>query len=166
MVPGGTGPEQAEVEPEPDPLAEQDALAYRVRPSWRPVASTTGAPSYSGVLQRDKQAAEDARNMVTTVLAVWHLPHLAEDAKLVATELASNAARHARGSVIRITVTRTARYRVRVAITDKSRTLPRMQGTDPLAEAGRGLLLVSGLSLTWGVTPYAWGKCVWAEVGQ
>ncbi|MFF0224968.1 ATP-binding protein [Streptomyces sp. NPDC004629] len=141
------------------------ASEERPRPSWRPVASVTGDPAYSGVLLRDEQAAEDARAMVAMVLAVWHLPQLADDATLVATELVSNAVRHARGAVVRITVARIARDRVRLAVTDKSRELPRIQLADPLAETGRGLLLVDGLSSTWGVIPYTWGKSVWAEVG-
>lgn len=137
----------------------------RLRPTWRPVASATGNPSYAGVLQRDDQAAEDARKMADIVLAVWHLDELlGDDVKLVVSELASNAARHARGPVVRIAVTRTARYRVRVAITDKSRDVPQLQVGDPLAETGRGLRLVDALSTNWGVTPYPWGKQVWAEV--
>lgn len=136
----------------------------RLRPAWRPVASTTGDPAYSGVLQRDEQAAEDAREMVDMVLAVWHLEHLGDDLKLLASELTSNAARHARGSIVRITVTRTARYRVRVAITDKSRDLPKLQIGDPMDETGRGLRLVDALSSNWGVIPMNWGKSVWAEV--
>ncbi|AWW43208.1 ATP-binding protein [Streptomyces cadmiisoli] len=136
----------------------------RLRPTWRPVASSTGAPSYSGALQRDDQAAEDARKIVDIVLAVWRLEHLADDVKLIASELVSNAARHARGTVVRMVVTRTARYRVRVAVTDKSRDLPQLQIADPLAEAGRGLCLVDALASNWGVIPLPWGKQVWAEV--
>ncbi|AYN40951.1 ATP-binding protein [Streptomyces dangxiongensis] len=143
----------------------QTTSTERLRPFWRPVDSTTGDPAYSGVLQRDEQAAEDARKMVDTVLAVWHLEQLADDAKLVATELVANASRHARGTVVRMVVTRTARYRVRVAITDKSRALPALQLGDPLAETGRGLRLVDGVSSKWGVIPYNWGKSLWAEVG-
>ncbi|MGW8064587.1 ATP-binding protein [Streptomyces ziwulingensis] len=136
----------------------------RLRPSWRPVASATGDPAYYGVLQRDDQVAEDARKMVDTVLAVWRLEHLGDDVKLIASELASNAARHARGSVVRMAVTRTVRYRVRVAITDRSRDLPQFQVGDPLAETGRGLRLVDAVSSNWGVVPLPWGKQVWAEV--
>ncbi|MGW3971239.1 ATP-binding protein [Streptomyces ardesiacus] len=138
--------------------------ADRLRPTWRPVASSTGDPAYSGVLQRDDQVAEDARQMVDTVLAVWSLERLADDLKVVVSELASNAARHARGTVVRIAVTRTARYRVRVSITDKSQAMPQLQVGDPLAESGRGLRLVDALSSNWGVIPLPWGKQVWAEV--
>jgi anti-sigma regulatory factor (Ser/Thr protein kinase) len=145
-------------------ISHRTECEERVRPSWRPVASTTGDPAYSGVLQRDEQAAEEARKILAMVLAVWKLEQLAEDANLLVTELVSNAARHARGSVVRITVTRTARYRVRVAVTDKSRTLPKLVLGDPLDETGRGLRLVDAMSSAWGVTPYNWGKCVWAEV--
>lgn len=102
--------------------------------------------------------------MVDTVLAVWSLERLADDLKVVVSELASNAARHARGTVVRIAVTRTARYRVRVSITDKSQAMPQLQVGDPLAESGRGLRLVDALSSNWGVIPLPWGKQVWAEV--
>lgn len=138
----------------------------RLRPSWRPIASATGSPAYSGVFQRDLAAAAEAREMVRTVVAVWRLEHLAEDLSLVATELVANAARHARGEVVRITVTRTARLRVRVAVTDRSKRMPRLQVGELWAEAGRGLLLVDGTTAGhWGVIPYNWGKQVWAEVG-
>ncbi|WP_217164643.1 ATP-binding protein [Streptomyces sp. AC512_CC834] len=136
----------------------------RLRPTWRPVASATGDPAYTGVLQRDDQAAEDAREMVDMALAVWSLQHLGDDLKVVASELASNAARHARGLVVRMAVTRTARYRVRVAITDTSRDLPKLQIGDLMDESGRGLRLVDALSSNWGVIPLPWGKQVWAEV--
>lgn len=102
--------------------------------------------------------------MVDMALGVWSLPQLVDDARLVATELTSNAARHARGGVVRITVTRTARYRVRVTVTDKSSTMPRLQVVDPLAETGRGLRMVDAVSADWGITTHKWGKSVWAEV--
>ncbi|EFL32646.1 regulatory protein [Streptomyces viridochromogenes DSM 40736] len=136
----------------------------RLRPSWRPIVSATGDPAYVGVLQRDEQTAEDARQMVAIVLAVWHLEHLKDDAKILVSELASNATRHATGSIVRLTVTRTARNRVRVAVTDKSRTMPQVLEGDLLAESGRGLRLVDALSSNWGVIPLPWGKSVWEEV--
>lgn len=55
------------------------------------------------MLQRDDLAARDARAMVGMVLAVRHLDRLREDAALVVTELSANAARHARGAVVRLT---------------------------------------------------------------
>ena len=138
----------------------------RPQPSWRPIVSTTGDPAYSGVLQRNEAAAADARDMVRTCLSVWHLDQLAEDLALVATELVANAVRHARGEVVRVTVTRIARHRVRVAVTDRSKQMPQLRVGDPLAETGRGLLLVDGTTAgRWGVIPYNWGKQVWAEVG-
>ncbi|MCN9241883.1 ATP-binding protein [Streptomyces sp. RY43-2] len=137
------------------------------REDWlRPVASATGAPAYTGVIQRDEQAAEDARAMVALALAVWHLEQLAEDATLVVSELMSNAVRHGRGAVVRVTVTRTTSSRVRIAVTDRSRTLPQLQESDLLAEGGRGLRLVNALSSDWGVIRYGWGKRVWSEVSE
>ncbi|EYT78276.1 serine/threonine protein phosphatase [Streptomyces sp. Tu 6176] len=138
----------------------------RLRPTWHPVASATGCPSYSGVFPRDERAAGEARVMVATVLAVWHLPRLVADAELVASELVTNAVRHARGPDGGMTVTRTGHTKVRVAVTDGSPLLPRLRVADLLAETGRGLRLVDGLSQDWGVTPCVRGKSVWAEVGE
>ncbi|WP_234029263.1 ATP-binding protein [Streptomyces sp. PsTaAH-124] len=156
-------------EPEPDtdrPAGHGPTRAKRLRPTWHPVASATGCPSYSGVFPRDERAAGEARVMVATVLAVWHLPRLVADAELVASELVTNAVRHARGPDVGMTVTRTGHTKVRVAVTDGSPLLPRLRGADLLAETGRGLRLVDGLSQDWGVTPCVRGKSVWAEVGE
>ncbi|WP_237305353.1 ATP-binding protein [Streptomyces sp. SAT1] len=137
----------------------------RLRPTWHPVASATGHPSYSGVFPRDERAAGEARVMVATVLAVWHLPRLVADAELVASELVTNAVRHARGPDVGVTVTRTGHARVCVAVTDGSPLLPRLRVAGLLAETGRGLRLVEGLSRDWGAAPCARSKSVWAEVG-
>ncbi|MGV9557568.1 ATP-binding protein [Streptomyces sp. NPDC003401] len=139
---------------------------HRLRDAWRPIASTTGDPAYAGVFQRDDLAVRDARAMVRIVLSAWGLGQLEEDAGLLATELVANAVRHARGDVIRFTVTRTARYRVRVAVTDRSKQAPVLRPANPFAESGRGLHLVVALSSRWEVIPLPWGKQVWAEVGE
>ncbi|MFH8222949.1 ATP-binding protein [Streptomyces sp. NPDC018057] len=166
MAPGVSGDRN---EPEPDtdrPAGRGPTRAKRLRPTWHPVASATGDPAYSGVLPRDERAAGEARVMVATVLAVWRLPRLVADAELVASELVTNAVRHARGPDVGMTVTRTGHTKVRVAVTDGSPLLPRLRGADLLAETGRGLRLVDGLSQDWGVTPCVRGKSVWAEVGE
>ncbi|MEV0301542.1 ATP-binding protein [Streptomyces prasinus] len=136
----------------------------RINPVWRPLASTTGNPAYSGVIQRDALAAADVRRGLGLILATWSLEGLQEPAGLVATELVTNASEHARGEVIRVTVTRTARYRVRVQVTDRSQEQPKVLPLDPLAEHGRGLYLVACTAVRWGVRPYRWGKSVWAEL--
>ncbi|MGW1539815.1 ATP-binding protein [Streptomyces sp. NPDC002309] len=142
------------------PCATED----RVRSSWRPVASSTGHPAYSGVFERERQSAGDAREMVRLVLDVWHLSALSDGLALIVTELVANACEHARGSVVRVTLTRTGRSCVRVAVTDKSRQHPTRMQVGPLAERGRGMNLVVGVAARWGVTPYQWGKSIWAEV--
>ncbi|MFF0386896.1 ATP-binding protein [Streptomyces sp. NPDC004286] len=128
--------------------------------------AVTGNPAYLGVLQRDEYAAADTRHVIRTVLARWGLEHFTDDSTLVATELVANAARHAHGPVIRVTLTLMRDTGVRVAVTDESTQLPVMRSADELAESGRGLHLIEAASTRWGVLPFAWGKQVWAEVSR
>jgi signal transduction histidine kinase len=136
----------------------------RLTASWRPIEHATGYPTFTGLMQRDELAGADARRMLTVVLAGWKLDELKDEMNLVATELVANAAKHARGDVIRVNVMRTAPRRVRVTVTDKSRAQPKLQQVDDLAESGRGLVLVQAVASAVGVIPLPWGKSVWAEV--
>ncbi|MFC4329904.1 ATP-binding protein [Streptomyces andamanensis] len=165
MVPGVSGDRNEPVPGTDGAAGHRSTGTKRSRPPWHPVASATGHPSYSGVFPRDERAAGEARVMVATVLAVWHLPRLVADAELVASELVTNAVRHARGPDVGMTVTRTGHAKVCVAVADGSPLLPRPGSGDLMAETGRGLCLVDGLSRDWGVTPCGRGKSVWAEVG-
>ncbi|MFF5505823.1 ATP-binding protein [Streptomyces roseolus] len=108
-----------------------------------------------------------ARRLVVAVLARWNLPEdLADRARLVVSELVTNALVHARtcGASIRVTVTRIEDDHVQVAVTDLDRRplIPRHAGPDD--EGGRGLDLVAALSLRWGYERRHWGKRVWAEL--
>ncbi|PSK58015.1 hypothetical protein B0E38_01860 [Streptomyces sp. 111WW2] len=142
-----------------------DGASARPAASWRPIETTTGDPAFSGVLQRDPMAGADVRRMVRAVLTAWELLDLEDDVRLVSTELVSNAAKHARGDVVRVTLTRTGLRRVRVAVTDRSRGELVMRPVDEDSESGRGLHLVRALASRTGVVPLPWGKSVWAEVG-
>jgi anti-sigma regulatory factor (Ser/Thr protein kinase) len=143
---------------------DRGGLDTRLKASWRPIAHATGYPTFTALMQRDELAGDDARRMLSTVLAGWGLMELKDEMDLVATELVANAAKHARGDVIRVNIQRTAPRRVRVTVTDKSREQPKLQKVDELAESGRGLVLVQALASAVGVIPLPWGKSVWAEV--
>lgn len=127
--------------------------------------SGTSAPACSESLPRLPESAAAARRMVRTALDVWHLPMLVDGASLVVTELVANAVDHARGSCIRVTVTRTGETGVRIAVVDKDRKRPDLRPATPDDERGRGLWLVDAVSEVWGVDPLPWGKRVWAELG-
>jgi hypothetical protein len=84
----------------------------------------------------------------------------------VANELASNAVRHTssgRGGKFAVEIAwhRTA---VRVAVADGGGPAEPRLIDDPVAEHGRGLLLVHGLSLRAGVIGDHQGRLVWAEI--
>ena len=85
-------------------------------------------------------------------------------AQLVATELVTNAARHAE-SPVELTIER-GDGRVRIEARDDSATLPKPPAVDTPTRH-RGLQLIEDLSQGWGVEPRAdRGKVVWCELGS
>ncbi len=111
----------------------------------------------------DLAAAPAARQFVTDSLAKTNLrATLIDDARLVVTELAANAILHAR-SPFSVTA-RPHESGVRLSVRDSSAVRPTVRPRDPLADSGRGLLLVAALSAEWGVEVTADGKTVWADL--
>ena len=89
---------------------------------------------------------------------------LADTMALLVSELVSNVVLHA-GTPCRLRIDRVA-DRVRVEVGDDSDRVPRIvPPADPLAQSGRGLLLVDGLSAAHGIDlePDG-GKRVWFEL--
>ena len=84
-------------------------------------------------------------------------------AQLVATELVTNAARHAQ-SEVDLTVAG-GRGRVRIEARDDSCVIP-TPTTVETATRHRGLLLIEDLSEGWGVDPADDGKVVWCELAS
>lgn len=89
---------------------------------------------------------------------------VADTLALLVSELVSNVVLHARTTCTLSLASEGGR--VRVEVRDGSDRLPGLQPrTDPLAQSGRGMLLVGGLSAAHGVEPQAGGgKCVWFEL--
>jgi anti-sigma regulatory factor (Ser/Thr protein kinase) len=112
-------------------------------------------------------AAASARRLVDRACFQWGLPALRDTARLIVTELVSNAVRH--GTVtapaaVEVTLARRAGA-VYVSVRDCSRRLPRPGGpVPPTVEGGRGLLVVGQMSRAWGATPTVDGKVVWASL--
>jgi anti-sigma regulatory factor (Ser/Thr protein kinase) len=102
-----------------------------------------------------------ARHFVESILSGWGLQDLAWTATLVVSELAANAALHARGEAFSIRVS-TEADGVRLEIDDTSLRLPQQRSYSRDATTGRGLRLVSELAHEWGVDPTHAGKTVWA----
>ncbi len=112
---------------------------------------------------RDLASADGIRSFVEQVLRREALgENSLFDAQLLATELVTNAIRHA-GSLVELTVARRG-DRIRIEARDDSTTGP----VPHHAEAStrhRGLLLVEDISEAWGVDVQDHsGKVVWCEV--
>ena len=113
------------------------------------------------VLDAEPRSASRARDFVGRELAEHDLSHLADDVRLVASELATNAVRHAR-TEFRV-VLEAAADSVLLSVQDGSPEAPAHNRADPLDMSGRGLDIVALVSSNWGVTVGADGaKSVWA----
>ncbi|MDT0345938.1 ATP-binding protein [Streptomyces sp. DSM 44938] len=89
---------------------------------------------------------------------------LADAGALLVSELVTNSVRHSGSRAVRVTVTRTGRNVVRVAVVDASRTMPERRHPRDDAVSGRGLVIVEALTTRWGTDPLPRGKRVWAEL--
>ncbi|MGK4584471.1 ATP-binding protein [Kitasatospora sp. HPMI-4] len=133
------------------------------------------------------EAVRTAREFARSTLYGWGLGELFDDVSLVASELVTNALRHALGArrdegsapvpgrlstctrpvadgalPIRISLVHRA-PQVVCAVSDPSSAGPVAREPDFVAESGRGLHLVDSFSRSWGWHPLAGaGKVVWA----
>jgi anti-sigma regulatory factor (Ser/Thr protein kinase) len=112
---------------------------------------------------REPQAPAAARHFVADVLeGLGYSPSLLEVAKLVVSELATNAVIHA-CSPFSVQI-RPSASSVRLSVRDGSRARPSIRHDDGLAISGRGLRLIDTLAADWGVEIAQDGKTVWAEL--
>lgn len=128
----------------------------------RPTA--IGTPGYSETLPCEVVSAGRARLLISAALNAWGLGNLVDAGVLIVSELASNAARHSGCHLMRVSINRTAEGRVRIAVSDNSRTAPVVREPSSDAEAGRGMLLIDACAYRWDTDVYRWGKRVWAEL--
>ncbi|AEA24521.1 ATP-binding SpoIIE family protein phosphatase [Pseudonocardia dioxanivorans] len=109
------------------------------------------------------EACAELRRDMRAFLTAWHVDEeTAEDALLVASELASNAVDHAH-TPFSLTATLTP-GNLRVEITDGSSAEPRLQPFDMRATRGRGLQMVQNLTSTWSFRRHDAGKTVVADL--
>ncbi|WP_104821131.1 SpoIIE family protein phosphatase [Kitasatospora sp. MMS16-BH015] len=116
------------------------------------------------------RSAAAARGFVRDTLLGWGLPEVVDDAVVLVSELVTNAVVHA-GTAAEVRCLRESDT-VRIEVTDRhpERGLPSLahvpaassdRYADPDGEGGRGLLMCSALSTTWGVEYAAGQKTVW-----
>ena len=135
-----------------------------------PTGEYGGAPSpdrpaveLSASYPAEPAAARKARHFVAAALTRGgYSGALVDDARLVVTELATNAVVHAR-SPFSVAV-EISGSRVRVLVHDGSSSEPKLRGDDLTAVSGRGLRLVDAVAAGWGVDMTAAGKTVWAQL--
>jgi len=108
------------------------------------------------------EAILGVRRFVAGALAMNHSRPFISDALLVASELATNAVRHAQGP-FRAIVT-PSDDAVRLEFHDASPSSPRLRLALTTEVDGRGLAIVERLARAWGVEERATGKIVWADV--
>jgi anti-sigma regulatory factor (Ser/Thr protein kinase) len=106
------------------------------------------------------QAAGEARRHVREQLSKWNLDELTMSTELLASELAGNVVRHAKGPILLRLLYSTALI---CEVSDGSLTTPRIRRAAETDEGGRGLQLVAALSRRWGTRYTATGKCIWTE---
>jgi anti-sigma regulatory factor (Ser/Thr protein kinase) len=119
-------------------------------------------PKAQVTLPASVSSVPTARHFVESILAGWGLRELGWTATLVISELAANAALHARGEQFSVRISTEQADGVRLEVDDMSLRLPQQRNYSDDATTGRGLRLVSELCEEWGVVPGASGKTVWA----
>lgn len=131
------------------------------------------------IRQKDLTAVGDVRAALRELLARWGAPGRADTARLLASELVTNALVHTDGGAV-VTITLSggdaaeAKGRLRVEVRDFVARRPTLHRAgldgDPesviagAATSGRGLLLVHSLADAWGVRAHGVGKSVWFEL--
>ncbi|RST03476.1 ATP-binding protein [Streptomyces sp. WAC05950] len=110
------------------------------------------------------ESVKTARDFVTDQLACWGHPNLDYAAKLVCSELVTNAVTHATPDpstsecTVVLTLVPGEALIAQVADPDPSPPVPRATFSGALAEHGRGLSIVTQLAAHWSVSPRPDGK--------
>lgn len=123
-------------------------------------------------------AVGSARRYARRMLVGWGLDSITDDVEIIVSELITNAVKatgcaetrpvwsrlHDRVGVIYLCMSATADANVIIEVWDRAITPPHEVDADADAEQGRGLKLVSALSVRWGTRwPSGGGKIVWCE---
>jgi anti-anti-sigma regulatory factor len=114
-------------------------------------------------LEPTVHAPRAARELVAEACHDWGLADSAIAAEVIASELVTNAVRHAGTSIdLRVTL---RDHQLRVSVRDGvGERLARMQTPAESDDHGRGLLIVDAVANAWGNVPVGEGKVVWASL--
>jgi anti-sigma regulatory factor (Ser/Thr protein kinase) len=105
-----------------------------------------------------------ARQWISRLLEHWELPALADTAKLLTSEMVTNAIRHGSSGPIVTASVADGSLEIGVTDSDAQRLPQRVITEDPWAAGGRGLILVEEFSDDWGIAVLSEGKQVWFRV--
>ncbi|WP_445401103.1 ATP-binding protein [Streptomyces sp. LE64] len=111
-------------------------------------------------------AATFARRDLVAAIRAWDTllsPELLDTAELVASELITNAVRHAGDDGPISASARLGTDGLRIEVVDTNTEIPESGLPGTMAEAGHGLLLVAALADRHGFDPLPSGKRCWAE---
>lgn len=115
------------------------------------------------LLPNDLRAPGEARQAIARFLARANLPQLIDDAQLLASELVTNAVRHARGPITVRAYVRDGFLRLEVCDSCRD-TAPERREATPDDENGRGMELVDKLAARWGCRTTTESKVVWLDL--
>lgn len=120
-------------------------------------------PRCATAFQATENAVPAARAYVLGALEAWGLTSLMDDAKLLVSELITNAVRYSADTVVlRCSVSPEGRCVIEVG--DSSPELPKIDAADPLDIHGRGLVIVEAVADDWGARRVVGGKVTWAAL--
>jgi anti-sigma regulatory factor (Ser/Thr protein kinase)/anti-anti-sigma regulatory factor len=140
------------------------APVYRSRAAAVAAAEDMPAPArISSALPPTAEALAAARYVTRDACRRWNLPHLADDAEIIVSEIVANAVQHA-GGPVDLVLTRRSRH-LHLSVRDRSTEPPVRSTPDPESlMGGRGLLLLDAFASGWGSAATDDGKAVWATL--
>src|SRR5206468_1737660 len=115
-------------------------------------------------LPTDVTAPRLARRFVADTVTSWGAHDLVETAKLLASELVTNALRHAGGA--RLLVVQENADCIRLEVVDHGRGGARRRSPRIDDIGGRGLVLVEAMAARWGASPSNGAHVVWCEMSR
>lgn len=119
-------------------------------------------------LPPEPMAAAEAARLVGEACTAWDLLGLLQPARLIMSQLVSNAVEHA-GTNMLVTVSRRGAG-MHLSVRDGDPRLPRLLDRErgyvgePADDRGKGLQVVHAHAVAWGAMPTAVGKVVWATI--
>jgi len=110
-------------------------------------------------LPASARSVPDARHHVVATLDEWGCDGIVDTARLLTSELVTNAVLHARTEMT-LAIEQTERG-VRISVTDSSPVPPALRHHSVTATTGRGIRLLDQLASEWNVVDDNGGKTVW-----